>query len=73
MSMHTEKFCSTLDDLSPIQAIQAIHAALIQLEAAGERPFSPLLGTTLDNGPAIRMLRECLKVAGHFGYREGAA
>ena len=36
--MHTELYCTTLDELDPVQAIRAIHEAWAQLAAVS--PYS---------------------------------
>jgi hypothetical protein len=61
--MRTEMYCRTLGALDKVEAIRAIHQAFIQLsafEAGVER---------LDNGPCLEQLSECLKAAGHLGFR----
>lgn len=62
--MHTELYCTTLDQLDRVKAVRAIHEALLQLaatsRAAGDEGF--------DNAPAIAALGECLAQAGRVGY-----
>lgn len=64
--MHTEIFCRTLPDLDRVEAIRAIHQALLQIEAMGTRVEAG--GTTYDNAPALAALSACLTKAGHIGF-----
>lgn len=57
--MHTELYCPSLDQLDPVEAIRAIHAAWLQLQAA-ERGVE-----ALDHHSALVALQRCLKAAGH--------
>lgn len=60
--MDTDRYCTTLDQLDRAEAIQAIHAAWLQLRACDQ------LGTDADNGPVIARLEACLRAAGHLGF-----
>lgn len=62
MSNTANGHCTTLEQLDPAQAINAIHAALMQLNAAESGVEN------LDNKDAIAGLVECLKTAGHIGF-----
>ena len=64
--MHTELYCTTLDELDPVQAIRAIHEAWAQLAAVS--PYSITEG--FDNAPAMASLAACLRAAGHSGFIE---
>jgi hypothetical protein len=61
---YTEEVCRSLEALSPIDAIRAIHQAYLQLKALNEN----LDCSPYDNGGALGALRECLKEAGHIGF-----
>lgn len=65
--MHTEKFCPSLGALDRVKAIRAIHEALIQLNAARSGRTE-----TLDHGPAIESLTDCLRDSGHIGFTNDA-
>lgn len=64
MTMHTERYCETLDSLQLIDAIRAIHQAYMQLEALRQN----VLIAPYDNRPAIEALEDCLIRAGHVGF-----
>ncbi len=63
---HAALYCKTLDALPRDVAINAIHAAYLQLRANGARVEQD--GRTLDNAPAIAALGRCLVLAGHIGF-----
>lgn len=67
-AMHTEAYCPTLNQLSPVDAIRAVHRAYLQLKALSENvdcePF--------DNRPTLNALAACLQTAGHPAFRESA-
>ena len=62
--MHTERYCETLDHLSRIEAIRAIHQAHLQLGAINANCKCG----DYDNTPALAALAQCMKAAGHPGY-----
>lgn len=64
MTNTANRHCTTLEQLDPAQAVNAIHAALMQLNAAESGLEN------LDNSGAIAGLVECLKIAGHIGFAE---
>lgn len=66
--MYTERFCDHLEELDRGEAIRAIHAAWLQLQAIGARVYSERLGTDVDNTGTIEALRACLQKAGHAGF-----
>ena len=67
MSFHTDLYCKSLSELSPVEAIRAIHAAYLQLAAAtGE-----VVASKLDHRPAMSALAACLRAAGHPGFQPG--
>ncbi|AEI71132.1 hypothetical protein [EBPR siphovirus 5] len=61
--MHTECYCSTLDALDRIKAIQAIHAAFLQIKA-----LDTIDADSLNFDKVKAQLAECLRDAGHFGF-----
>lgn len=67
--MHTELYCRTLGNLEPTNAVRAIHAAWLQLNAIGVQVDTGD-GATYDNAPALQALSACLKDAGHVGFTE---
>jgi len=60
--MHTDIYCTTLESLDRVKAIRAIHQAYLQLRAIGPRIED------FDNDPAMAVLSDCLKDAGHPGF-----
>ena len=64
--MDTERYCTNLAKLDREQAIRAIHEALGQLEAMGERV--EVDGMTFDNRATIASLRACMVQVEHLGY-----
>ena len=62
--MHTERYCTRLPALDPVQAIRAIHEAYLQLAATAGAASTE----GFDNVPACQSLVACLKAAGHMGY-----
>ena len=66
MTMHTELYSTTLDELDSVQALRAIHQAWLQLTAVS--PAS--LAEGFDNWPALASLAACLRAAGHSGFIE---
>lgn len=64
--MDTERYCKTLDNLNRMQAVRAIHEALLQLQALTANVDCE----HFDNNHAIQSLAECLKTAGHTGFVE---
>lgn len=63
MSMHTDIYCTTLDNLGRAKAIRAIHQAYLQLRAIGAYVED------FNNQPAMDALVDCLKDAGHPGFK----
>lgn len=62
--MHTELYCPSLATLDPVQAIRAIHRALLQLEARRNGV------EVLDDRPAIESLKSVMASVGHPGFME---
>lgn len=63
----TETVCTSLDNLSPVDAIRAIHFAHLQLSAINRECDCG----NYDNAPLLAALVQCLKAAGHPGYVTG--
>lgn len=61
--MDTERYCSTLEALDRTKAIQAIHAALLQINA-----LDTIDADALDFESVRARLAECLRDAGHMGF-----
>ena len=66
--MDTARYCKTLDNVTKEELIAALHQLYLQLDANGPRPYSPRLGTVLDNKPAIEAGRAMMAKAGHIGF-----
>ena len=64
MTMHTASYCTRLGDLDPAQAVNAIHAAFLQLSALSREVDCG----HYDNAPVLAALAACLKQAGHPGF-----
>ncbi len=64
MKNNASDFCTTLDALPLPKAVNAIHQALMQLNAY-ENGIE-----NLDNKQAISDLTSCLRDAGHMGFTE---
>jgi hypothetical protein len=62
--MHTEIACSDLDKLDRVKAIRAIHEAYLQLKAVDRYGADNLF-----NERVVASLAECLKDAGHIGFK----
>ena len=62
MSSHAHTYCKTLSALPAPDAINAIHAAYLQLLAA-EKGIEGLA-----NGPIMRELARLLALSGHIGF-----
>ena len=60
--MLTDQYCATMENLDPVEAIRAIHAAWLQIEAERQGLAS------LDHGDALARLAKCLRQAGHIGF-----
>ncbi len=71
MSNHASLYCKTLSNVDPAKAINAIHAAYMQLSAMGMRP--EVDGTTYDNLPVLISLHAILVEAGHVGFGPNGA
>ena len=65
MSNDAHRYCNALGELAPEKAINAIHEAFTQLGAAESG-----LVDCLDHKPALETLAECLRDAGHIGFRK---
>lgn len=59
--MHTELYCTNLDDLDNVKAIRAIHQAYLQLKATKELVEED----GFDNETAMNALEKCLSEVGH--------
>ena len=66
MTMHTEMYCDSLDNLDRAKAVRAIHEAWLQLSRMGHRP--EIDGTTFDNALVLHALATCLHDAGHMNF-----
>lgn len=64
MTMHSENYCNTIDELDRVDAVRAIHEALLQIEAGEIHGFD-----CLDMVGLKQNLRACLKQAGHVAHR----
>lgn len=64
--MHTEIYCDNLDNLDKAKAVRAVHQALLQLQAIGNRAQNN--GITYDNSPAIKALIDVMIDVGHAGF-----
>lgn len=64
--MHSEIYCTNLDNIDKVKAIRAVQEAFLQLSAIGERV--EVDGMEYDNAPALEALREVLIDAGHIGF-----
>ena len=69
--MHTEVYCPDLDKVSRVDLIRAVHEAKMQLAAISDPTTLQVDvdGRVFDNAPAIRSCVDCLRAAGHPGYR----
>lgn len=63
MAMTTERYCATLESLDRVKAVQAIHAALLQINA-----LDSIDADSLDFEGVKDRLRECLSDVGHMGF-----
>lgn len=66
--MHSEIYCTNLDNLDKVKAIRAVQEAYLQLSAMGN--YAEVDGVMYDNTPALGALLDVLKDAGHIGFDE---
>jgi len=64
MTMETERYCATLEQVNPVESIRAIHQAYLQLIALD----SNVDCEHFDNKPALIALAYVLRTAGHPGF-----
>lgn len=66
--MYSAVYCKTLDKVTKEELVNTVHQLYLQLNANGPRVYSDLLGTDLDNRPAIHAGKTIMEKAGHIGF-----